>query len=119
MPSWGQDRLTNPYVDGGFVSPTNADALVSDQPGKDNLGGNLVVVISPMSGQHNTSSLGKLTSLHARRCLSSEVRRLRADRSVLVIEPVNELSTMVTDALNGDSAQPVLAATFVRSTAHV
>jgi hypothetical protein len=70
-----------------------------------------------MSGSQSRTATGRISSLHARRKLSSEIRRLRrSGLSVLVIEPVNELSAMVVDAaLDGDRATTVLTAAFVRS----
>jgi predicted acylesterase/phospholipase RssA len=98
-----------PYVDGGLISPTNADVL-------DDLTGELVVVLSPMSGACSSSTIGRLSSTYARRRLAFELKRLRRKHQVLLIEPANTLATMVLDAaLATDNNRHILAATFLGS----
>ena len=71
------------YVDGGVVSPTNADVLLEE-------GVDIALVLSPMSGAAGVARLrpdGLLRSL-ARRALAREVRQLRAAGiATVVFEP--------------------------------
>jgi NTE family protein len=99
----------HPYLDGGLVSPTNADVL-------DDVDYGLVVIVSPMSGRHSTSAVGRVSSGHARRRLGSELKQLRARQPVLVIEPSDELSALVVDAaLDTEHTRRILTASFLAS----
>jgi NTE family protein len=98
-----------PHVDGGLVSPTNADLL-------DDFEGGLIVVLSPMSGGRSASAIGRVSSAHARRRLGSELKSLRKHQPVLVIEPANELSAMVVDsALGTEHSAHILTASYLGS----
>jgi NTE family protein len=98
-----------PYVDGGLVSPTNADVL-------EKFDGPLIAVVSPMSGRHSTSTIGRMGSAHARRRLGTELRRLGRRHQILVIEPANRLSEMVVDAaLSSADTSRILTAAFLGS----
>jgi NTE family protein len=98
-----------PYVDGGLVSPTNADVL-------EDFEGALTAVVSPMSGRHSTSTIGRMGSAHARRRLGTELRRLGRRHQILVIEPANRLSEMVVDsALSTAHKNKILMAAFLGS----
>jgi len=98
-----------PFVDGGLVSPTNADVLAD-------FGGALIAVVSPMSGRHSTSTIGRMGSAHARRRLGTELRQLGRRHQILVIEPANRLSEMVVDsALSTAHKNKILTAAFLGS----
>ena len=93
------------YVDGGVVSPTNAD-LVDGRS-------DLVVIVSPMSGTSSRTALGRMTSGHARRRLASEVAVVKRRSKVLVIEPAGRLSNrVVDDALDGEGNRQILTDTY-------
>jgi len=95
------------YLDGGLVSPTNADVLGQ-------FTGGLIVVISPMSGRRSSSTIGRVSSAHAQRRLSSEVKHLRARRPVLVVEPNDALSAMVVGrAFSTEQTGTILTAAFL------
>lgn len=67
------------YIDGGLISPTNADVLVGDVP-------DVVVIISPMSGRAHVGT--KAANAFARRRLQFESRMLEhAGAVVLCFEP--------------------------------
>ncbi len=101
------------YVDGGLSSPTNADLAVSSD------GPALVLVISPMSGRSSMSALGKITSKFSAHRLRSEINRFGGRQQVLVIEPANGLSPMVTDdALGDDRTLDVVTSAFVGLSRH-
>ena len=95
-------------VDGGVVSPTNADLLAGrDGPG-------LVIVVSPMSGPNARSAIGRMSRRFAARCLEHELRRFDRGQRVLVIEPADELSNVVIDdALDPSASMEILASAFV------
>jgi len=98
-----------PYVDGGLVSPTNADLL-------EDFDGALIAVVSPMSGRHSTSTIGRMGSAYARRRLGTELRRLGRRHQILVIEPANRLSEMVVDAaLSSTHKNTILTEAFLGS----
>jgi NTE family protein len=69
------------YIDGGAVSATNADALASHDL-------DLVIVVSPMTGNARWPSVSKLVRQNCRRSLDQELRALRG-RGIptVVIEP--------------------------------
>jgi len=95
------------YLDGGLVSPTNADVL-------NDFDGGLILVVSPMSGRHSTSAIGRMSGTHARRRLISELGLLRRRHAVLVIEPANALSAMIVDdALATGHAGEILTTAFL------
>jgi NTE family protein len=95
------------YLDGGLVSPTNADVLAT-------FPGGLIVVVSPMSGRRSSSTIGRVSSAHAQRRLSSEVRQLRGRQPVLVVEPNDALSAMVVGrALDTEHTATILTAAFL------
>ncbi len=95
------------HLDGGLVSPTNADVLESSQHGA-------VVVISPMSGRHSTTAVGRVSSAHARRRLAWELKRLRLRQPVFVIEPAHDLSALVVDdAFDTQRTRPILTASYL------
>ena len=79
------------YVDGGLISPTNADVLEHE-------GLDLAIVISPMSSERGSGRLrpDRFVRGYWRRMLAREVRTLRrAGTEVLVIEPrAEDLQTM-------------------------
>jgi NTE family protein len=99
------DRI---LVDGGVVSPTNADvALDDDEPA-------LTVVVSPMSGTGTHSAIGRASSRFASNRLTNELRRSDTSGGVLVIEPAASLGAMVIDgALDTTTTTRILAASFL------
>ena len=100
-----EDRL---LVDGGVVSPTNADIALDDGDTT------LTVVVSPMSGTGAHSAIGRASSLFASNRLMSELRRTDTDGGVLVIEPAASLGALVMDdALDATTTTQVLAASFL------
>ena len=95
------------YLDGGLVSPTNADVL-------GRFTGGLIVVVSPMSGRRSSSTIGRVSSAHAQRRLSSEVKQLRGRQPVLVVEPNDALSAMVVGrAFSTEQTGTILTAAFL------
>jgi predicted acylesterase/phospholipase RssA len=95
------------HLDGGLVSPTNADVLDDARHG-------LIAVVSPMSGRHSNSAVGRVSSAHARRRLGWELKRLRRRQPVLVIEPTHDLSALVVDAaLDTEHTRQILTASFL------
>jgi NTE family protein len=94
-------------VDGGVVSPTNADlALEADDT-------TTTVVVSPMSGTGSRSAIGRASSRFASSRLLGEIRRGHPAGGVLVIEPAARLGALVTeDALNNATTTQILAASF-------
>jgi len=100
------------HLDGGLVSPTNADLLDDSHHG-------LIAVVSPMSGRHSTSAVGRVSSAHARRRLAWELKRLRSRQPVLVIEPADHLSAMIVDAaLDTERTRQILTASFLGVSHH-
>ena len=95
-------------VDGGVVSPTNADvALGSDET-------MLTVVVSPMSGIGARTAIGRASSMFASNRLMSELRRNDTASGVLVIEPAASLGGLVIDyALDNTTTTHVLASSFL------
>jgi NTE family protein len=82
------------HVDGGVHSPTNADLLIGQDV-------DLAIVVSPMSGPVSATLRrpDAVLRVFARRCLTREVRSLRAAGvDTVVIEP--DLSTMRTMGMN-------------------
>lgn len=100
-----------PYVDGGIASPTNADLLHQHDS-------RLIAVISPMSGSPARTMMGRLTSIHARRQLNSEVERLRRHHDVLVVEPAGQLATLVIDDPLIDGLNRAVLATAYLGVSH-
>jgi NTE family protein len=94
-------------VDGGVVSPTNADIALDDGDAT------LTVVVSPMSGTGAHSAIGRASSRFASNRLMSELRRSDTAAGVLVIEPAASLGALVIDgALDNTTTTRVLAASF-------
>lgn len=97
-------------VDGGVVSPTNADLVVDairrgDAP-------TTTLVVSPMSGLGAASPLGRMSSWYARNRLRSELRG--APRDTVVIEPVGALgAAVIDDALDQAALHRIVASTYV------
>lgn len=99
------DRL---LVDGGVVSPTNADLALEDGEAT------VTVIVSPMSGKGAHSALGRASSMFATRRLLSELRRSHASGDVLVIEPSESLGALVIDdALDASATTRVLGGSFL------
>ena len=71
------DRL---LVDGGVVSPTNADLALDDGDSS------VTVIVAPMSGTGAHSALGRASSMFASKRLLSELRRSDPSGGVLVID---------------------------------
>ena len=95
-------------VDGGVVSPTNADIALSDGDTT------LTVVVSPMSGTGVHSAIGRASSRFAANRLMNELRRSDTAGGVLVIEPAASLGALVIDgALDNTTTTRVLAASFL------
>ena len=95
-------------VDGGVVSPSNADIALCDGAATP------TVVVSPMSGSGAHSAIGRASSMFASNRLMSEVRRGRTDGGVLLIEPAGSLGALVMDdALDNTASTQVLAASFL------
>jgi NTE family protein len=95
-------------VDGGVVSPTNADVALADDETT------LTVVVSPMSGSGAHSAVGRASSIFAANRLVGELRRCRPDGGVLVIEPSGALGALVIDdALDPSTATSILSASFL------
>lgn len=95
-------------VDGGVVSPTNADVALDDGDTS------MTIVLSPMSGSGARSAVGRATSLFASNRLQSELRGTRSAGGVLVIEPAATLGALVVDdALDNTATTQVLAASFL------
>jgi NTE family protein len=95
-------------VDGGVVSPTNADvALASGET-------TLTVVVSPMSGTGARTAIGRASSMFASNRLMSELRRNNTTGGVLLIEPGASLGSLVIDyALDNTTTTQVLASSFL------
>ena len=99
------DRL---LVDGGVVSPTNADLALDDGDSS------VTVIVAPMSGTGAHSALGRASSMFASKRLLSELRRSDPSGGVLVIEPSASLGAMVLDdALDPSTTTRVLAGSFL------
>jgi NTE family protein len=95
-------------VDGGVVSPTNADLAL------DTADTTTTVVVSPMSGTGSRSAIGRASSRFASSRLLGEIRRGHPTRNVLVIEPAARLGALVADdALNYTRTNQILATSFV------
>ncbi len=91
------------YIDGGLVSPTNADLLAGDEL-------DLVVIVSPMSG--GSGPLNAAVRSFARRHLRAEVDRLlQAGSRVLCFEP----GRAVAHAMGFNPMAPERAAAVVSS----
>jgi NTE family protein len=99
------DRL---LVDGGVVSPTNADVALEDGEAT------ITVIVSPMSGTGARSAVGRACSMFATRRLVSELRRSHLSGDVLVIEPSESLGALVIDdALDPATPTRVLGDSFL------
>jgi NTE family protein len=95
-------------VDGGVVSPTNADLAL------DHGDAGVTVIVAPMSGTGAHSALGRASSMYASKRLLSELRRRDASGGVLVIEPSAALGAMVIDdALDPATTTRVLGGSFL------
>lgn len=95
------------YVDGGLVSPTNADVLAGAQRAS------LTVVVSPMSGADSRTVQGVLSARFASTRLRQELARFDGDQTVVVIEPIGELSRLVVDdSLAGVAVKQILRSAF-------
>ena len=100
-------------VDGAMSSPTNADLLVDEEAA-----GDLVVVISPMSGRRARTMAGAMSARFAALRLSRELRRFHSDQRVIVVEPAAALSELVVDdALSVGSSRRILGSAFVGASA--
>ncbi len=99
-----EDRV---LVDGGVVSPTNADVVLGEEP-------MLTVVVSPMSGTGARSALGRASSRYASHRLHGELRHSRHAGGVLVIEPAATLGALVIDdALDNSTTTKILVSSFI------
>ena len=97
------------YVDGGISSPTNADVVAgAEQP-------QVVIVLSPMSGPHARTLIGRLAGRFAAARLGAELRRFSRAQTVYVLEPTRRLSELILDDTTGGAAlyRKVLAGAFV------
>jgi predicted acylesterase/phospholipase RssA len=95
-------------VDGGVVSPTNADVALGSGETM------LTVVVSPMSGTGAHTAIGRASSMFASNRLMSELRRNDTASGVLVIEPAASLGALVIDyALDNTATTHVLASSFL------
>jgi NTE family protein len=95
-------------VDGGVVSPTNADVALTDgDPAT-------TVVISPMSGAGCRSALGRASSMFASKRLLGEIRRSHPAGGVLVMEPAASLGALVIDeTLDSSATNQILVSSFL------
>jgi NTE family protein len=99
-------------VDGGMVSPTNLDLFAAAGSPR------LILAVSPMSGATARSAAGRVSSSYSANRLDRELRALRPDQQVVVIEQSGDLSAaVVDDALNQNASMQILASTFVLSSA--
>ncbi len=97
-------------VDGGVVSPTNAD-LVVDAVRRGNAP-TTTLVVSPMSGTGAATSLGRMSSWFARGRIRHELRRAQGD--TILIEPAGALGrAVIDDALDQDGLHQIVASTYV------
>ena len=95
-------------VDGGVVSPSNADVALGDGESP------LTVVVSPMSGTGARSAIGRASSMFASSRLMSELRRSDTSGGVLVIEPAASLGALVIDdALDNTTTTRILGSSFL------
>ena len=95
------------YLDGGVVSPTSADVLAGDPACE------LVVVVSPMSGNAARTVPGRVGSHFAAGRLRRELTAFDPDQTVVVIEPVGDLSKLVVDdSLSGGAVKEILRSAF-------
>jgi len=100
------------FVDGGIVSPTNADLLAGAQ------GPELVVIVSPMSGREARTVSGLTSARFAARRLAGELSRFHREQRVLIIEPAATLSQLVNDdALSPVRSKQILTTAFVSASA--
>lgn len=102
------------YVDGGAHSPTNA-AILRD------LGLDLVIVVSPMSGPaQRPTSLYDVSRGHAARLARREARALReAGTAVVVLRPGRaELAAMGDDFMARDRVDRIVQESFLGAGAH-
>lgn len=96
------------YVDGGVVSPTNADVLADE-------GLDLVVVVAPMGARTGAGMRPDIALRHTLRLLlDAEVRKLgRAGIATYVIQPgAAELDAMGVNAMDVDRMAPVAHVTL-------
>ncbi len=96
------------YVDGGAHSPTNADTLRGRHL-------DLVVVVSPMSGNRAGWNLDAEVRRRAGRRLRAEIRTLRASgHRVVVIEPGPDvIHVMGRDVMDGAVVRDVVRESFL------
>jgi NTE family protein len=95
-------------VDGGVVSPTNADVALADDDST------TTIVVSPMSGGGCRSALGRASSMFASKRLLGEIRRSHPRGGVLVMEPGASLGALVIDdTLDGTTTNRILVSSFV------
>lgn len=96
------------YVDGGVISPTNADVLRSSQL-------DLVIVLSPMSGTGSRLSPSGSVRRFCRRVLDRELSMLeRRGVSTLVVEPDEQVLAHVTgDFMCTEAVTEVVRASFL------
>ena len=113
--SWAVPAIMRPVriddrvlVDGGVVSPSNADIALDDGEST------LTVVVSPMSGTGAHSAVGRASSRFASSRLTSELRRSDTSGGVLVIEPAVSLGALVIDdALDNTTTTRILGSSFL------
>lgn len=96
------------YIDGGVVSPTNADVLGREQI-------DLAIVVSPMTGTGRRRSVPQLIRRLCRQSLDAELRLLRK-RGIpaVVIEPGEEvLEHMSFDFMSEQASHEIVQSAFL------
>lgn len=96
------------FIDGGAVSPTHLDLLAGQEHP------DLIIALSPMSGAGARTAPGRLTAMHATRCLRRELRCFGRRQRVLLIEPAGELASWVLgESASRKASSDVLASSFL------
>jgi NTE family protein len=102
------------YVDGGVISATNADVLRRNKL-------DLVVIVSPMTGEGGRRSVAKEVRRFCRRALDREIRSLaRAGIPSVVIEPgAAVLQHITTDFMSDTASVAIVRQAFLETGAQV
>jgi NTE family protein len=102
------------YVDGGVISATNADVLCRNKL-------DLVVIVSPMTGEGGRRSVAREVRRFCRRALDREIRSLaRCGIPTVVIEPgATVLQHMTTDFMSDTASVEIVRQAFLETGAQV
>jgi len=102
------------YVDGGVISPTNADILVREPI-------DLAVIVSPMTGTARRPSVSQVIRRLCRRTLDAELRVLRKQGiPTVVIEPGEEvLRHMSFDFMSEELTTEIVQSAFFDTGAQI